>query len=47
MNWSEIIIYNLIFWTTYYWVCSIPGKLMARAIEEGSRNVGNDRKNGN
>lgn len=42
----ELLVYNLLFWIPYYWLCSIPEKLMQKAIEEGSKNVGNNRKNG-
>jgi len=35
----EIIIYNILFWTFYYWLGSLPVKLMQYAIDN-SDNIG-------
>jgi len=29
----EIIIYNILFWVPYIWLCSLPQKLMQMAID--------------
>lgn len=30
---TELIIYNILFWVPYVWVCSLPAKLMQAAID--------------
>ena len=34
---TEIIIYNILFWVPYVWVCSLPAKLMQLAIDGDSK----------
>ena len=29
----ELIIYNILFWVPYIWLCSLPEKLMQAAID--------------
>ena len=30
---TELIIYNILFWVPYIWVCSLPAKLIQQAID--------------
>lgn len=30
---TELIVYNILFWVPYVWVCSLPQKLMQMAID--------------
>lgn len=31
---TEIIVYNIIFWFSYYWICSLPERLIQKQIDE-------------
>ncbi len=33
MEWLEIIIYNIVFWCVYGYICSIPAKAFQYAID--------------
>jgi len=30
---TEIVIYNILFWVPYIWLCSLPEKLMEHVLE--------------
>ncbi len=34
---TEIIVYNIMFWVPYIWVCSLPAKAMQLAIDNNDR----------
>ena len=33
---TELIIYNILFWVPYIWLCSLPEKLMNYVLENDS-----------
>ena len=33
---TELIIYNVLFWVPYIWVCSLPAKIMEYVLENDS-----------
>jgi hypothetical protein len=34
----EIIIYNIVFWGIYYWVCSLPERMFEYAMKDDNGN---------
>jgi len=34
MNWVEVLMYNIVFWPVYGYVCAIPEMLMNQVVKE-------------